>query len=100
MSTFLRNSNSKLCNAVSAPVAATRDALVEKLRSVCETAFLLDNWMDNIEYGREKLKDILEKEAEVKEKQQEGNDEQYKTVPKTKLVYEGTGVKEFRLTGH
>ena len=72
MSTFLRNTISKLYNAVSAPVAATRDALAERLQSVCETASLLYNRMvEDMGYGQEKLKDILENEAEVEEQQQE-----------------------------
>ena len=72
MSTFLRNTISKLYNAVSAPVAATRDALAERLQSVCETASLLYNRMvEDTGYGQEKLKDILENEAEVEEQQQE-----------------------------
>ena len=72
MSTFLRNTISKLYNAVSARVAATRDALAERLQSVCETASLLYNRMvEDMGYGQEKLKDILENEAEVEEQQQE-----------------------------
>ena len=73
MGTFLRNTISKLYNAVSAPVAATRDALAERLQSVLETASLLYNrMMENMGYGRERLKDIVEKEAEeVKGQQQE-----------------------------
>ena len=43
---------SKLYNAISAPLAATRDALAERLQSVRETASLLNNKiMDNIRYG-------------------------------------------------
>ena len=62
-----------ISNAVSAPVAATRDALAERLQSVRETASLLYNrMMENMGYGRERLKDIVEKEAEeVKGQQQE-----------------------------
>ena len=41
MNTFSRNAISKLYNAVSAPVAATRDALAERLSSVREAASLL-----------------------------------------------------------
>ena len=68
MNSCMRNTISKLCNAVSAPVAATRDALAERLQSVRETASLLYNrMMDNIEYGRERLKDIVEKEAREEE---------------------------------
>ena len=60
----MRNQLTKLYNAVSAPVAAIRDALAERLQSVRETAFLFHNRMvENIGYGQEKLKDIVEKEA-------------------------------------
>ena len=119
MSTFLRNTISKLYNAVSAPVAATRDALAERLQSVCETASLLYNRMvENMGYGQEKLKDIVEKEAEEEEpavakkeeeqqkgptaakEQQQDDDERYDTVAKIKLAYEGKRVKEFRVTGN
>ena len=70
MNTFLSNTISKLYIAVSAPMAATRDALAERLRSVRETASLLYNrMMENIGYGRERLKDIVEKEAEGEQQQ-------------------------------
>ena len=66
MNTFVRNTNSKLCNAVSAPVAATLDALTERLPSVHQSASSLYNRMvENMGYGhQERLKDIVEKEAE------------------------------------
>ena len=68
MSTILRNTISKLYSAVSAPVTATRDALVERLQSVHDTASLLYNrMMENMGYGRERRKDIVEKEAEEEE---------------------------------
>ena len=58
----MKNQLTKLYNAVSAPVAATRDALAERLQSICETASLLYNRMvENMGYGQEKLKDIVEK---------------------------------------
>ena len=38
MNTFLRNAVSRLHNAVSEPVTATRDALAERLQSVRDTA--------------------------------------------------------------
>ena len=61
----MRNTISKLYNAVSAPVAATRDAYAERLQSVREIASLLYNRMiENMGYGRERMKDIVEKEAE------------------------------------
>ena len=69
MTSWIRNQLAKLYNAVSAPVAATRDALTERLQSVRETASLLYNkMMDNIGYGRQRLKDIVEKEAREEEK--------------------------------
>ena len=60
--------------------------------------------MENIEHGRQRLKDIVEKktkeeEQEAKEPEQD-DDEQYDMVPKKKFGYEGKGVKEFRLTGN
>ena len=41
----MKNQLTKLYNTVSAPVAATRDALAERLQSVRETASLLYNRM-------------------------------------------------------
>ena len=68
----MRNQLTKLYNAVSAPVAATRDALAERLQSIGETASLLYNRiMENMGYGQEGLKDIVEKEAEEEQQQQE-----------------------------
>ena len=66
MDTFLRNTISKLYNAVSAPVAVTRDALAERLQSVRDTTSLLYNRMvENMGYGQQETsKDIVEKEAE------------------------------------
>ena len=59
-----------------------------------------------MEYGRERLKDIVEKEAEEEAKeqhqeeeeakvQQQDDDEQYHTVAKINLVYEGKRVRGF-----
>ena len=82
--------------------------------------------MENMGYGQERLKDIVKKEAEeeAKEQQQEPaaateeeevkdqqqglaaaaeqqqDDEQYDTVPRIRLVYEGKRVKVFRVTGN
>ena len=68
MNIFLRNKISKLYNIVSALVAVIRDALAERLQSVRETASLLFNRMvEDMGYGRERLKDIVEKEAEGEE---------------------------------
>ena len=69
--TFWRNTISKLYNAVSAPVKAARDTLAERLDSIHETAFLLYNrMMENMEYGWQRLKDIVEKQAEEEAKEQ------------------------------
>ena len=127
MNTFLRNTISKLYNAVSAPVTATRDALAERLQSVRDTDSLLYNrMMENMGYGQqERLKEIVEKEAEeeeqpaaakeeeeenareqqqtpaeVKEQQQDDDDERCDTVAKIKLVHERERMKEFRMTGN
>ena len=71
MNSFLRNRISKLYNAVSAPVAAIRDALAGRLQSIREAASLLYNRiMENMGYGQERLKDIVEKEAKEEEQQQ------------------------------
>ena len=53
MSSWMTNQLGKLYNAVSASVAATRDALTKRLESVCETVSLLYNrMMENMEYRR------------------------------------------------
>ena len=71
----------KLYNTVSAPVTATRDALAERLQSVSETTSLLYNrMMENMEYGHERLKNIVEKEAEEEEHQQE-EEEDFDLIP-------------------
>ena len=58
----MSNQIENLYNAESAPVAATRGALVERLQNAPETAsFLYNRMMNNIEYGRERSKDIIEK---------------------------------------
>ena len=68
MSSWMRNHLAKLYNAVSAPVAATRDALAERLQSVRKTASLLYNRMlENMKYGQQRLKDFVEKEAREEE---------------------------------
>ena len=73
MTNWMRNQLTKLYNAVSAPVTAARDALAERLQSVRETTSLLYNrMMENMRHGpQERLKDIVEKEAEKEEQQQE-----------------------------
>ena len=70
MNIFFRNRISKLCNAVSASAATTRDSLSKRLQRIRETDSLLYNKMtDNIEYGRERLKDNVEKEAREEEEE-------------------------------
>ena len=45
--------------------------------------------MGNMWYGRQRLKDIAEKEAEEEAtEQQQDDDEQYDMIPKIKLVYQ------------
>ena len=62
-------------------MAATRDALAERLQSVRETASLLYNRMvETVGYGQETLKDIIEKEAE-EEQQQEEEEEDIDLTP-------------------
>ena len=68
--------------------------------------------MENMGYGQqERLKGIVEKEAQKEEepaaakeeeeaKEQQDDDEQYDAVIKIKLVYERNRVKEFRVTGN
>ena len=56
-------------------MAATRDALAERLQSIRKTASLLYNRMvENVGYRQEKLKDIVEKEAEEEQQQEEDVD--------------------------
>ena len=87
MNSFFRNTISKLYNAVSAPAAATRNALSERMQSLHETASLLYNrMMGNMGYGRERLKDIVEKEAaEKKPKSNSKNQKQRKKKKKSKI---------------
>ena len=80
----MENHLAKLHNAVSAPVTAIRDALAERLQSVRDITSLLHNRMkENMGYGQqETLKDIVEKEAEEGQQQeQEYEDDALK--PKT-----------------
>ena len=77
--------------------------------------------MEKMGYGQERLKDIIEKEAEeeeqptatkeevkeqpqvpeaTEEQEQDDDDERYDIVTKIKLVREGRRVKEFRVTGN
>ena len=64
MTCWMRNQIANLQNAVSAPAAATRDALAERPQSVREaTSLLYNRMMNNVEYGQERLKDIAENVA-------------------------------------
>ena len=75
MTGSMRNQIENLYNAESAPLAARRDAFAERLQNVRESAFLLYNrMMDNIEHGRERLKDIVEKETREKEEKEQAED--------------------------
>ena len=70
MYNWMKNQISKLYSAVSAPVAATRDALSEHLQSARDTASLLYNrTMYHIGYGQETLKDIVENTAKEEEEE-------------------------------
>ena len=116
MNSFLRNTISKLYNAVSVPVAATRDALAERLQNARDITYLLyKRVMENMGYGQQEgLKDIVEKEADEEEQltaskeeeeegakeQQQDDDERYDVVAKIKLVHEGKRVNIFRVTGN
>ena len=83
MTNWMKHQLTKLDNAVSASVAATatRDALAERLQSIRDTASLLYNrMMENMEYGRERLKDIVEEEAEGEQQQEEERRHQFNTT--------------------
>ena len=86
MTSWIRNQIAILYNTVSITVAATPDMPAEKLQSVCESDFLLYNiMMDNSEYGRQRLKDIVV-EKETREKEEE-------TVEQTKDRIDLTGIE-------
>ena len=55
-----------------------------------------------MEYGWERLKDILEKEAREEEKEEElqQDDEGHDAVPEINLVHQGRRLKEFWVTGN
>ena len=96
----MKNQISKLYSAVSAPVAASRDALAERLQSARDTASLLYNrMMYHIGYGQETLKDIVEntaKEEEEERQQQTKEEEEQEAV--IALTKEGKRVKKFTIT--
>ena len=80
----MRNQLAKLCNAVSAPVSLTREALAERLQSLRKTVSILYNrMMENMEYGRQRLKDIVgikAREEEAKEQQQKKRRRRFNTT--------------------
>ena len=103
MLTWMKNQISKLYSAVLAPVAASRDALAERLQSVRDTASILYNrMMNNIGYGQETLKDIVEntaaKEEEEEPQQQTDEKEEEEQEAILELTKEGTRLKNFRIT--
>ena len=116
MNSFLRNTISELYNAVWAHVAATRDALAERLQGVRETASLFCDgeygiWTVEIERhcgkrsrrakpAATKEEEEQQQETAAAKEQQQNDDGRYDTVAKIKLVYEGNRVKEFRVTGN
>ena len=62
-------------------VVATRDALAERPESIHETASLLyNNMMEAMEHGRQRLKDIVKKEAEEEEEAKEQQQEEIATT--------------------
>ena len=65
----MKNQLTKLYNAVLAPVTAT---FAERLQSLRDTASLLCNrMMENMGYGLERLKDMVEKEVEEEQQKEE-----------------------------
>ena len=97
MYNWMKNQISKLYNAVSAPVAASRDVLAERLESVRDTAFLLYNrTMYHIGYGQETLKGIVEntakEEEEPQQQTQEEEEEAVIEITKGKKNFESHGV--------
>ena len=77
MPSWMKNQIANLYNFVSPPVTVTREAFAERLLSESEIAVLLYNRMvGNVDYGRERLKDIVEKEAREKEKETKDQEEE------------------------
>ena len=71
----MTNQLTKLYNALSEPVTGTRDAFGGRVQRVRETSSALYNrMMQNMGYGQERLKDIVEKEAEEEQQQEEDVD--------------------------
>ena len=67
MTSWMRNHIENLYNVVSTPMAATRDALTERLQSIRETASLLYRVVDNVGWC-----DRLKEKKEEKQSKEEG----------------------------
>ena len=63
----MRNTIPKLYNAVPAPVTRRPDALADRVQCVRDASLLYNMMMENMVYGRERLKD-MKKEAAEEEK--------------------------------
>ena len=95
---WFRNTITNLYNAVSAPVAATRDALAARLESVRHTALLYNRTMYHIRYRQETLKDIVENTAKEEEELQQQTKEEEEQEAVIELTKEGTRVKKITIT--
>ena len=81
---YLTNTISKLYEVVSTPVAATQDALAERLQSVHDTVTLLyKRTKERLGYGGEILKDIMEDEAEKDHEEQQEEEQQQENIDLT-----------------
>ena len=69
----------KLYNFVSPPVAVTRNVLTQRLQSVRK--IITYNKIDNIGYGRKRLKDIVEVGARKQQEKPTEQKDQAKTKP-------------------
>ena len=82
MNSFFRNGITKLYNAVSAPVVATRDAVSERLQNVRDSVSSLYHHIKTyFGYGQETLYYIVQNEAEREE------DEEYKGLQDIKHLF-------------
>ena len=99
MNNWFRNKITDLYNIVSAPIAATRDALAERLQSVRETASLFISAKKKLGYGQT-LKEEVEKQAEKEhpKNQEEQDDDMDLTPEEHEEVFNGA-YKRFRVAG-
>ena len=82
---YFRNAISKLYDAVSAPVATTRDALAERLESVRDSVSLLyRKTKERLGYG-ETLKEIVEEEAEKEHEEDQEAEKLKRSSRKTSI---------------